>query len=470
MRVDARRARPYRTAMDLPRRFRCDHALLPAGWADDVVIEVDAGGQLASVAAGTPGAGLPSIGRWVVPGMPNLHSHAFQRAMAGLAEQGQAQGDDDFWSWREAMYAVAGRLDPDVLRAIAARIYLELLCAGYTAVCEFHYVHHRPDGAPYAPVSAMSDALLEAAREAGIGITLLPTLYQAGGFDGRPLAPRQVRFANTVDGFLGLVSGLRAAEDADARVGVAIHSLRAVPPDCLAAVLDAGVADAGPVHIHVAEQIGEVDDCLRERGARPVAWLLDHANVDPRWCLVHATHLSSDERERLARTGAVAGLCPTTEANLGDGLFALPEWLALGGAFGIGSDSHVCVSAAEELRWLEYGQRLRLLRRNVAAPAGGGSTAQALWLGACVGGAQACGRPVGAIAPGHRADLLVLEDGAPSFVGRGPDRALDALVFGGGQGAVRDVYVGGRRVVADGRHRDGDRITARWRAAMRGIA
>lgn len=455
--------------MDLPRRFRCDHALLPGGWADDVVVEVDAGGTILAVAAGTPGAGLPMIGRWVLPGLPNLHSHAFQRAVAGRAEHGR-QGDDDFWTWREAMYAVAARLSPESLHAIAARVYAELLCAGYTAVCEFHYVHHRPDGTPYAPASAMSDALLAAAREAGIGITLLPTLYQVGGFDGRPLAARQARFAHAVDDFLGLVSGLRAREDAELRVGVAIHSLRAVPPDSLAALLSTGVADAAPVHIHVAEQIGEVDDCLRERGARPVEWLLDHAAVDPRWCVVHATHLSSAERERLARSGAVAGLCPTTEANLGDGLFALPEWLALGGVFGIGSDSHVCVSAAEELRWLEYGQRLRLLRRNVAAPKHGGSTAQALWSAACLGGAQACGRSVGAIAPGCRADLVVLDHDAALFEGCSPDRALDALVFGGGQGGVRDVYVGGRRVVADGRHRDDARITARWRAVMRDLA
>jgi len=454
--------------MDLPGRVRCDHALLPSGWADDVVIEVGADGSLVAVAAGTPGTGLPSIGRWVVPGMPNLHSHAFQRAMAGMAERGHA-GDDDFWTWREVMYAVAERLSPDSLRAIAAQIYAELLCTGYTAVCEFHYVHHRPEGAPYAPASAMSDALREGAREAGMGLTLLPTLYQVGGFDGRPLAPRQARFAHAVDGFLDLVSTLRATEDADTRIGVAIHSLRAVPPDSLAALLGAGVAGTGPVHIHVAEQLGEVDDCLRERGARPVDWLLDHAAVDPRWCLVHATHLAAGERERLARSGAVAGLCPTTEANLGDGLFALPEWLGLGGSFGIGSDSHVCVSVAEELRWLEYGQRLRLLRRNVTAPQGGGSTAQALWLGAALGGAQACGRPVGAIAPGCRADLVVLDHDAPMFEGHGPERALDALVFGGGQGGVRDVYVGGRRVVADGRHRDAVRITTRWRAAMRDL-
>lgn len=455
--------------MDLPRRFRCDHALLPSGWADDVVVEVDADGGIVATAAGTPGTGLPSIGRWVVPGMPNLHSHAFQRAMAGMAERGHA-GDDDFWTWREAMYAVAERLSPDSLRAIAAQLYAELLRTGYTAVCEFHYVHHRPEGAPYAPASAMSDALREAAREAGMGLTLLPTLYQVGGFDGRPLAPRQARFAHAVDGFLDLVSTLRATEDADTRIGVAIHSLRAVPPDSLAALLGAGVAGTGPVHIHVAEQLGEVDDCLRERGARPVDWLLDHAAVDPRWCLVHATHLAAGERERLARSGAIAGLCPTTEANLGDGLFALPEWLALGGSFGIGSDSHVCVSVAEELRWLEYGQRLRLLRRNVAAPKGGGSTAQALWLGACVGGAQACGRPVGAIAPGYRADLVVLDHDAPLFEGRGPERALDALVFGGGRGGVRDVFAGGHRVVAEGRHRDAERITTRWRAVMRELA
>jgi formimidoylglutamate deiminase len=455
--------------MRLPTRFYCNQALLPDGWADDVVVSVDDGGSITAVVRGEPGSGLPTLGRWVVPGMPNLHSHAFQRAMAGLAECGHG-GADDFWSWREAMYAVASRIGPDALQAIATQLYAELLRTGYTAVCEFHYVHQRPDGSAYDDPDAMSMALLAAARECGIGITMLPVLYQTGGFDARALSARQSRFALATDHFIEQVARLRAHEDPQALIGVALHSLRAVPADALAAVLAADPAPGGPIHIHLAEQVGEVDDCLRERGARPGDWLLDHADVDARWCLVHATHLSGGERQRLAASGAVAGLCPTTEANLGDGLFALPEWLALGGTFGVGSDSHICVSAAEELRWLEYGQRLRLLRRNVAAPARGGSTGQALWLAACRGGAQASARPIGAIAPGYRADLLVLDDEAAAFAGRSADRALDAMVFAGAEGALREVYVGGRRVVSDGRHQDGERIAARWRAAMRELA
>jgi formimidoylglutamate deiminase len=455
--------------MRLPPRFYCNQALLPDGWADDVVVSVDDGGAIIAVARGEPGTGLPTLGRWVVPGMPNLHSHAFQRAMAGLAERGDGSADD-FWSWREAMYAVASRIEPDALQAIATQLYADLLRHGYTAVCEFHYVHQRPDGSAYGDPDAMSMALLAAARESGIGITLLPVLYQAGGFDGRALSACQSRFVWTTDHFIEQVARLRAHDGLQARIGVALHSLRAVPADSLAAVLAADPAPGGPLHIHVAEQTGEVDDCLRERGARPVDWLLDHAEVDARWCLVHATHMSGAERQRLAASGAVAGLCPTTEANLGDGLFALPEWLALGGAFGIGSDSHISVSAAEELRWLEFGQRLRLLRRNVAAPPTGGSTGQALWLAACLGGAQASGRPIGAIAPGCRADLLVLDEHAPAFAGRSADRAMDALVFAGAEGALREVYVGGRRVVDAGRHENGGPIAARWRAAMRGLA
>lgn len=455
--------------MRLPSRFRCDHALLPEGWAADVVITVDATGTIVDVARGEPGTGLPTVGPWLVPGMPNLHSHAFQRAMAGRAERADGDGDD-FWSWREAMYAVASRIDPDSLQSIAAEAYARMLEAGYSTVCEFHYVHRQPDGAPYADDDAMSIALLAAAREAGIGITLLPVLYQAGGFDGRPLAPRQRRFARDTGDFIAHIARLRRAEDAQVRVGIALHSLRAVPAEALAEVLSADPAPGAPIHIHVAEQLAEVDECLAARGARPVQWLLDHAPVDARWCVVHATHLSAGEREGLAASGAVAGLCPTTEANLGDGLFAFPEWLALGGKFGIGSDSHVALSPFEELRWLEYGQRLRLLRRNVAASKQGGSCGETLWRAACLGGAQASGRAVGAIAAGCRADLLVLDPEAPGFMGRGPAEALDALVFVGGEGMVHEAYVGGRRVVAGGRHVDRDRITARWRAAMRALA
>ncbi len=456
--------------MHAPARFRCDHALLPHGWAHDVVLSIDADGNITNVATGDPAPGLPSLGRWVVPGMPNLHSHAFQRAMAGRAERIGGEGVDDFWSWRETMYALAARLDPTLLHAIAAQLYVEMLAAGYTAVCEFHYVHHRPDGSSHAPPSAMSDALLQAARDTGIGLTLLPVLYQTGGFDGRALAPRQRRFGHALDGFVDLVAQLRNAEDAQTAVGIAVHSLRAVAPDALAELLAAPVARSGPLHIHIAEQQREVDDCLRERGARPVDWLLDHAAIDQRWCMVHATHLSDGERRRLAATGAVAGLCPTTEANLGDGLFALREWLDLDGAIGIGSDSHVSVSPIEELRWLEYGQRLQQQRRLVAASAGQPSVGATLWRSALAGGARASGRPIGAIAPGCRADLLVLDDAAPAFAGCAITEVLDTLVFAGNRTLVRDVHVGGRRVVEHGQHVNAGSIAAGFRQALQGLA
>jgi formimidoylglutamate deiminase len=455
--------------MSPTQRFHCRHVLLPDGWREGVTLVVAASGEIAEVgplAAGEPGIRLEG---WVVPGMPDLHSHAFQRAMAGAAEHAGTQGDD-FWSWRESMYALASRIDPDAQRAIAAQLFAELLEGGYTAVCEFHYVHHRPDGLPHQTVTAMGDAVCEAARSTGIGLTLLPTLYQVGGFDGRALGARQRRFGNTVDAFVALVEALRGHEDAQCRVGLAVHSLRAVPPDALADVFDAPLARDRPVHIHVAEQLREVDECLAERGSRPVAWMLDHLPVDGRWCAVHATHLSADERERLARAGAVAGLCPTTEANLGDGLFALREWRELGGTFGIGSDSNVGRSAVQELRWLEYGQRLRELRRNVHAPSSGGSTGLALWQDALRGGARACGRSIGALAIGHRADFVVLDADALALASRPAAGVLDAWLFDGDRSAIDEVYVGGRCVVRAGRHVRADAIERDYRAALARLA
>ncbi|NUO73364.1 MAG: formimidoylglutamate deiminase, partial [Frateuria sp.] len=295
------------------RRCHAGHFWQGEGWSREGIFGVDADGVLQAVEDGP----AETLGTWVLPGMPNLHSHAFQRAMAGLAER-RGKADDSFWSWRETMYAFAASVGPDELKAIAAQLYVEMLKAGYTQVCEFHYLHHRPDGTRYAPPEAMSLALVEAAREAGIALTLLPVLYMRGGFDGRPLGARQRRFGHEVDDYLRLLDVLRGYQDAGLRTGIALHSLRAVPEDALQAVLASELANDGPIHIHIAEQLGEVQDCLSIRGARPVEWLLDHADVGARWCLVHATHLSDDETLRLARSGAVAGLCPTTEANLGD--------------------------------------------------------------------------------------------------------------------------------------------------------
>ena len=452
-------------------RYWADHAWLPHGWCDAVSLRVD-GGVFREVADEGGAGGAERIGAFVLPGLPNLHSHAFQRAMAGLAER-QMNPEDSFWTWRETMYGFAGRVGPDELRAIAAQLYVDMLRAGYTQVCEFHYLHHQPDGKPYADPAEMSLALIEAAAEAGIGLTLLPTLYMTGGFDGRPLSERQRRFGHDVDSYLRLIQRLRTMEKPTLRIGVALHSLRAVPEAAMHAVLTSGLVDAAPIHVHVAEQIGEVQDCLALRHARPVEWLLDHAPVDARWCLVHATHMTEEETRALAASGAVAGLCPTTEANLGDGLFPLKAYLEAGGAFGIGSDSHISVSPVEELRWLEYGQRLVARHRNIAVSDSSDSVGENLWGDALFGGAQAAGTDIGAIeaadADAPRADLLVLDDSAPVLAGRDSGSVLDTFLFAGNANLVRDVMVNGAWTVRDFRHRDEARIAVRYRDVVRGL-
>jgi formimidoylglutamate deiminase len=432
----------------------------PQGWTHDAAIAVDAGRFGAAA-----GGGSERLGRYVLPGMPNLHSHAFQRAMAGLAER-QTNSSDSFWTWRETMYAFASRIGPDDLRAIAAQLYVEMLEAGYTQVCEFHYLHHRPDGVPYADPAAMSLALIEAAQEAGIGLTLLPTLYMTGGFDGRALSERQRRFGFAVDGYLALLQQLVKVENAAVRVGVALHSLRAVPEKAMREVLAAEVTRTMPIHIHIAEQIGEVQDCLALRNARPVEWLLDNMPIDARWCLVHATHMSAQETQRLAQSGAVAGLCPTTEANLGDGLFPLKAYLDENGALGIGSDSHISVSPIEELRWLEYGQRLATRHRNIAVSAANHSVGETLYAAALRGGARAAGAVVGSIEPGARADFVVLDEDSPLFAGRDAASLIDTFLFAGNANPVRHVMVNGDWVVRDFRHRDRERIAARYRETV----
>ena len=450
-------------------RYYADQAWLPQGWESGVALSVE-DGRYTQVTPQAEAGDARRLGRYVVPGMPNLHSHAFQRAMAGLAER-QTNPEDSFWTWRETMYAFAGRIGPDELKAIAAQLYVEMLESGYTQVCEFHYLHHRPDAAPYADAAEMSLAIVEAARETGIGLTLLPTLYQTGGFDGRALGERQRRFGHTLDAYLALVQRLQGMEDSTLRVGVALHSLRAVPPHSINAVLGSGLVDDRPVHIHIAEQIGEVQDCLALRNARPVEWLLDNTPVDARWTLVHATHLTDDETKRLAATGAVAGLCPTTEANLGDGLFPLKAYLDADGVFGIGSDSHISVSPIEELRWLEYGQRLATRHRNIAVSSSSDSVGETLWGDALYGGAISAGLAVGAIGEdAARADLLVLDDAAPQLAGRSPEHLIDTLIFSGNRNLVRDVMVDGRWRVQGGRHVDGERIAARYRDVVEKLA
>jgi formimidoylglutamate deiminase len=405
----------------------------------------------------------------VVPGVANLHSHAFQRAMAGLAEASVVEGgDDSFWSWRDVMYRFLGALTPDDVQTIATQLYVEMLEAGFTSVGEFHYLHNAPDGTPYADPAEMSLRILAAARSTGIGLTHLPVLYMDGGFGGQAAGPAQRRFLLDPDAALDLFMRVSAESHARSRerVGFAFHSLRAVPPDAMSHCVDVlGTGPGAPrMHIHAAEQTAEVEGCIAWSGARPVEWLLDNQPLGHNWCLVHATHMSGDEASALARAGSVAGLCPTTEANLGDGLFSLADFMTHGGRLGIGSDSHISVSPVEELRWLEYGQRLRSRRRNVAGAVDGGSTAAALFRRAVAGGAQALGQPIGAIGPGLRADLVVLDGEHPLLAGRAGHELLDSWVFSGDRRLVRQVFVGGELLVDGGRHRHRDAAASAFRA------
>jgi formimidoylglutamate deiminase len=449
-------------------------ALLPGGWARDVLVQWDDAGRLCAVVPGsTPPAGVEQAAGPVLPGMPNLHSHAFQRAFGGLTEyRGQAQ--DSFWTWRSLMYRFASAITPEQLEAIATGLYVEMLEAGYSSVCEFHYVHHDAGGRPYADDAELSRRILRAAARAGIGLTLLPVLYQAAGFGGTPPTQDQRRFIRSTDSMLRLLERLGPQCGAQgARLGVAPHSLRAVPPESLVqmlAGLDA-IDRTAPVHIHVAEQTAEVEACIAWSGQRPVEWLLDHAPVDRRWCLVHATHMTSAECVRAARSGAVAGICPTTEANLGDGIFDATQWRAAGGRWGVGSDSHVTVNAAEELLMLEYSQRLQNRQRNVLAGDKHSFVATAMTLEAVAGGAQASGRSVAGLAVGQQADLVVLDANHPLLQGLlSPDAMLSAHVFASHrQSAIAAVRVGGRAAVQAGRHplrEEAGRAAAAARSAL----
>lgn len=447
--------------------FLAAAALLPGGWARDVLIEVDARGDIAAVTPGHTGpAGTARrLPGHVIPGVPNLHSHAFQRAMAGGAERRSPEGQDSFWTWRETMYRFVGRFSPEDAEAVAAQLYVELLEHGFTSVAEFHYLHHQPDGTPYADPAEMAKRHVAAARRTGIGMTMLPSLYRHGGIFGRPPHAGQRRFVNDLNGFSRIVEGARdaAGEDPQLAVGLAPHSLRAVTPDMLRAI--AGFD--GPIHIHAAEQPKEVEECLAATGARPVRWLLDNMPVDGRWVLIHATHLIDGEVADLARSGAVAGLCPTTEASLGDGIFRLPDYLAAGGAFGIGTDSHVGTAPAFELRQLETSQRLRDHARAVATAAQNPHPGRTLLEAALAGGAQASGRRLGAIAPGRRADFVELDETHPLLLGREGDALLDAWAFSGQGNPVRSTVCGGRVVVEGGRHIGAMAVKDAFGAAMR---
>jgi formimidoylglutamate deiminase len=458
--------------MSEARALRFESALLPDGWRQSVRVEIAPSGDIVSVTpdAGGDAKGDEAVGGPAVPGMPNVHSHAFQRAMAGLAEAGA--GGADFWAWREVMYRFANRMGPEALEAVAAQLFVEMLKAGYTAVGEFHYVHHQPDGSPYDEPARLSMSVLATASRVGIGLTHLPVLYARAGFGQTDARTEQRRFVNTVDGWRAIVTAcsLVTREMPNARVGVALHSLRAVPRDMLHQALE-GLDEAMPRHVHAAEQVGEVEECLAATGARPVAWLLDEVGVDGRWCLVHATHVDEAEVVALASSGAVVGLCPTTEANLGDGVFPLDAFVAAGGRFGIGSDSNVSVTPSAELCCLEYGQRLTTRQR---VRAGGGEAAKRhagaeLWKAGLAGGAQALGRPIGAIAPGCRADLVVLDGAHPSLTGRVGDELIDSWLFASHESPVRHVMVGGEWVVRDGHHRFEAEILESYRETLAGL-
>jgi formimidoylglutamate deiminase len=442
-----------------------EQALLPEGWARGVAVTL-ADGRIGAVEVGVPEpVGARRVGV-LLPAPTNLHSHAFQRAMAGLTEARGPDPADSFWTWRRLMFRFLDRLTPDDVQAIAAFVQMEMLEAGFAAVAEFHYLHHAPGGVAYDSLTEMSERIVAAADLTGIGLTLLPVLYQQGGCDGRALAPGQVRFGNDPDRFARLLEGAGAALTAlpaDARLGVAPHSLRAVTPQGLAACI--ALAPDAPLHMHLAEQVAEVDEVLAHHGARPVDWLLANAPVNGRWCLIHCTQMARPETLALAATGAVAGLCPITESSLGDGIFDGVAWTGAGGAFGIGSDSNIRIRLAEELRTLDHSQRLRDRSRAALATAAQ-STGRVLAEGAARGGAQAAGRDAGVIAPGRLADLVALDTTLPDLEGLVGDTLLDAWIFADGDRAVAEVWAAGRHVVTGGRHRAREGILAAYRTTL----
>ncbi|MBK0012962.1 formimidoylglutamate deiminase [Stenotrophomonas sp. S41] len=448
-----------------PHCFHAAHALLAEGWARDVRLQVQ-GGRITGIETGQGAQDGDTRVGLLLPGLPNLHSHAFQRGMAGLTEIGGGDGDS-FWSWRELMYRFLAHLRPEAVQAIAAQAYMEMLESGFTRVGEFHYLHHQANGQAHADPAEMSARIAAAAEQTGIGLTLLPVFYAHADFGGAPPNPAQRRLIHDVDGFARLLDGAKTALSTlpDPVLGIAPHSLRAVTGEDLDALLP---LTTGPVHIHIAEQVREVEACLAWSGQRPVQWLYENAAVDERWCLVHATHITDAERAQMVASKAVAGLCPITEANLGDGLFPMQAFAREGGRFGVGSDSNVLIDAAEELRLLEYGQRLALRGRNVLAPDATRSSGRFLFEGALQGGAQALGVAAG-LQVGASADLLELDPAHPALQARQDDAWLDSWVFAARNGALRSVWRHGRQVVADGRHLQREAITTAFAAALRGV-
>jgi formimidoylglutamate deiminase len=472
--------------------YRLQTAYLPQGWSRDVLVTVSTEGIITAVDAGAaagpqlavepppriPATAVERVDGIVIPGMPNVHSHAFQRAMAGNAEY-RLSKRDSFWTWRQAMYALANRIGPEELRVVATQLFVEMLKAGYTSVAEFHYLHRPSGAAQFAGANLLWGAIGDAAALAGIGLTFLPTLYQSSDFGGAPLKPEQARFALETDAFLRAIEDRIGAEKrggvgagGGVRTGAAFHSLRAVPLDQLreAALALRAMDSSMPVHIHVAEQALEVRACERATGRRPIELLLDQALLTQHWCVVHATHATAEELQGIAAANATVCVSISTEANLGDGFFDTARFFKANGRLCIGSDSQSTVNPAEELRWLEYQQRLRKRRRVVLATTGESHVGTRLWRDAAVNGAQAIGQPVGTIAIGRRADWLVLDASHPAMAGAPADAALDRLLFAGADRAIRDVMVAGRWVVKDHRHGADDKIAESFARIMHGLA
>lgn len=447
----------------------CDRALLADGWATDVGIDIS-DGHIVTIRPGAVAESAAEKLGTVIPPMANTHCHAFQRAMAGLSEF-KSSASDSFWTWRDIMYRHAASISPDDLQSIAAQLYVEMLKAGYSGVGEFHYVHHQAGGEPYAERAMMSRAVLSAADMAGIGITLLPVLYASSGFDGAPLGSAQARFGNRLDGYAEIVQSLIVdCRDAQTqRLGIALHSLRAVPTEMIteALTLTESIDALAPIHIHIAEQQLEVEQCLANRGARPIAWLADTIGLDQRWCLVHATHVDDSELQSISESHASISLCPTTEANLGDGIFPLHKWLALNGHFSIGSDSNTSVSPVEELRWLEYGQRLTRHQRNIATSETQPSTGLNLYQRALSGGERALRQGIGGLRKGARADLLVLDDDHPLLAETPSSGVMDTYIFNGNRNLVQHLMVAGRWQIRDGQHKREGIIARDFRKVMK---
>lgn len=454
-----------------------EHVLVADTWLDNVKLTVSAVGNIVSLETNAAFTGADKIFRgWAIPGIPNVHSHAFQRLMRGFAEHSTSP-NDSFWTWRETMYKVAQTLTPDDLKVVAAQLYIEMLKVGYTSVAEFHYLHHQPNGVPYADCAQMSLAIQEAASVTGIGLTHVPVLYMTSSFNAQPLQRQQRRFAHDIDAFQGLLQRLQQAflKSPQQRLAVAMHSLRAVPHRAQHRLLEYIGAECAqtPIHIHIAEQLKEVDECVAAYGQRPVEWLLNEHDVGENWCLIHATHLQSREISALAKSGAVVGLCPTTEANLGDGVFPLAAYLQCQGRLAIGSDSHVSVSPIEEMRWLEYGQRLASLRRNIVSnavsPTKFAHCGDQLLKVLLHGSAQAMGARVGAIAEGYRADIAVLDGAASDLAAVPRPYIVDRAIFAGNSNSVQHVMAGGQWVVENYQHQNEEKIKAEYLALQKRV-